>query len=597
MAEVADLLDGFQIGPHKVYPRREQISVDGEMRHVEPKVMQVLVTLAEHAQNTVSREDLLNRVWADAVVGDEVISRAVSLLRTLLGDDRTKPRFIRTVPRLGYELIVEATPLAGKPGKPLVRISAAVAACAVILICAVWWINVANEPASIAVLPFRVADNPDQLGALRQAIADDILALIDDARGISGVAKRSSFALIEPNSNIQSMGESLGASFIVDGDLASNPQGEVRATVYLVDVDTGTNLWTIQLSKRSASALQQAVVGGIQEALATHTGATFPRSKRSVAPLDQNAYRAYLEAKYHWSVRGEQRMSRSIELLRKAIELEPEFSAAHLALAQALALEPFYNDKDLTTQFALARAALANAIALNSTLSSDALALEGFMLMRERRWDQAISALEQSLKEKPDSPLGNYWYATILAQIGHYDRSVRFAERAFELDPTSAVLGDRVAVSNMWAGNLARAEEQYDLAFRLGHIETVQRKSYAMFLYRRGRYKEMVELLTRAGLPAAWGAAFESALTDAALRPAAVAATRQAIEDDHIPTQYRFGIWLLLGEASAAFDSFDMSLKNPDAEILWASEAQILRDHDRFAPLLEQLNLSAYLRD
>ena len=79
MAEVADLLDGFQIGPHKVYPRREQISVDGEMRHVEPKVMQVLVTLAEHAQNTVSREDLLNRVWADAVVGDEVISRAVSL--------------------------------------------------------------------------------------------------------------------------------------------------------------------------------------------------------------------------------------------------------------------------------------------------------------------------------------------------------------------------------------------------------------------------------------------------------------------------------------------------------------------------------------
>ena len=112
-----DLKSGFMLGECIVEPQRERVIVDGEVHHLEPKVMQVLVELAAHAQQPVTREALLDSVWSDTVVGEEVLSRAVSLLRSTLGDERTNPRFIRTIPRRGYELIlpVQALPAESPP--------------------------------------------------------------------------------------------------------------------------------------------------------------------------------------------------------------------------------------------------------------------------------------------------------------------------------------------------------------------------------------------------------------------------------------------------------------------------------------------------
>ena len=103
----SNLLDGFTVGDFQVFPREEKIVGGDSSHHVEPKVMQVLVTLASNAGHTVSRDQILEEVWSDAVVGDEVLSRAISLLRGYFGDERTSPRYIRTVPRKGYELIAE----------------------------------------------------------------------------------------------------------------------------------------------------------------------------------------------------------------------------------------------------------------------------------------------------------------------------------------------------------------------------------------------------------------------------------------------------------------------------------------------------------
>ena len=77
--------------------------------------MGVLLCLAEHAPQVVTREQFIAEVWNGRIVTDEVLSRAVSLLRSVLEDDAQAPRFVRTVPRVGYALIapVEAlTPAA-----------------------------------------------------------------------------------------------------------------------------------------------------------------------------------------------------------------------------------------------------------------------------------------------------------------------------------------------------------------------------------------------------------------------------------------------------------------------------------------------------
>jgi DNA-binding winged helix-turn-helix (wHTH) protein len=73
----------------------------GEFR-LEPKVMQVLVQLAEQAGEVVPKQRLLQTVWADTFVGDEVLSRAISELQRAFGDDPKAPQFIQTIPKGGY---------------------------------------------------------------------------------------------------------------------------------------------------------------------------------------------------------------------------------------------------------------------------------------------------------------------------------------------------------------------------------------------------------------------------------------------------------------------------------------------------------------
>jgi DNA-binding winged helix-turn-helix (wHTH) protein len=67
--------------------------------------MQVLALLATHRGRVVTKERILQNVWADTFVGDEVLSRAISELRRVLGDNAKSPKFIQTIPKGGYRLI------------------------------------------------------------------------------------------------------------------------------------------------------------------------------------------------------------------------------------------------------------------------------------------------------------------------------------------------------------------------------------------------------------------------------------------------------------------------------------------------------------
>src|SRR4029450_8893114 len=96
-------MDGaFSIGDWRADPSLHSITgAAGEVR-LEPKVMQVLVEMAERPGQVVSKERLLHTVWADTFVGDEVLARAISELRRVFGDDPKSPRFIQTIPKGGY---------------------------------------------------------------------------------------------------------------------------------------------------------------------------------------------------------------------------------------------------------------------------------------------------------------------------------------------------------------------------------------------------------------------------------------------------------------------------------------------------------------
>jgi len=92
----------FRIGPWLVQPSLNTVSQNGASTRLEPKVMEVLVCLAEHTGEVVPKETLLQTVWPNTFVTDDVLKRSVSALRRVLKDDAHESRIIETIPKRGY---------------------------------------------------------------------------------------------------------------------------------------------------------------------------------------------------------------------------------------------------------------------------------------------------------------------------------------------------------------------------------------------------------------------------------------------------------------------------------------------------------------
>jgi len=97
---------GFILDGWEVMPLAGSLKKNDHQVHIEPKVMDVLVCLARHQGEVVTREDLLSEVWGKVIVTDDAINRCISEVRTVLGDTDRQRNYIRTIPRRGYSLIV-----------------------------------------------------------------------------------------------------------------------------------------------------------------------------------------------------------------------------------------------------------------------------------------------------------------------------------------------------------------------------------------------------------------------------------------------------------------------------------------------------------
>src|SRR5450755_4977674 len=92
----------FRFADIEVREREFSLIKGGEVLPVEPKAFRVLLILLRNPQKLITKEELLNAVWGDAAVTENSLTRSIALLRRLLGDDTHEPRYIGTVPTVGY---------------------------------------------------------------------------------------------------------------------------------------------------------------------------------------------------------------------------------------------------------------------------------------------------------------------------------------------------------------------------------------------------------------------------------------------------------------------------------------------------------------
>ena len=101
----------FDLGEARVRPRLHRIETGGRVVRIEPKAMRVLLCLVEGDGEVVTREQLLAAAWPETYVSEDVLNRAICQLRKALGDEPRVPRFIETIPRVGYRLLALVDPV------------------------------------------------------------------------------------------------------------------------------------------------------------------------------------------------------------------------------------------------------------------------------------------------------------------------------------------------------------------------------------------------------------------------------------------------------------------------------------------------------
>jgi DNA-binding winged helix-turn-helix (wHTH) protein len=121
-AELAARPD-FTLGLAAISPSTRTIAGPGGAADVEPRVMQVLVVLADAAGQVVTRGTLFDRCWGGVYVGDDSLNRAIAAVRKLAAEIGGGSFEVETIPRTGYRLTgADATPLSqasnGVPVQP-----------------------------------------------------------------------------------------------------------------------------------------------------------------------------------------------------------------------------------------------------------------------------------------------------------------------------------------------------------------------------------------------------------------------------------------------------------------------------------------------
>ena len=142
----------FMLGELTVDANQNTVSRGPTSFSVEPRLMRVIVKLAQKAGNVVGRADLLSEISDHAYVSDESLTQAISKIRQIFGDTSRQPKFIKTIPRKGYVLLVQpklAQPSAVKTEKSENWLSKATTRQLIILVLvaltaaalAIWWVG------------------------------------------------------------------------------------------------------------------------------------------------------------------------------------------------------------------------------------------------------------------------------------------------------------------------------------------------------------------------------------------------------------------------------------------------------------------------
>ena len=457
---------GFRIGSWDVYPQQNLLKSPEHTKTLEPKVMDVLVFLAERQGEVVSRQQILDAVWREVVVGDEVVSRAVSLLRTELGDDQKNPRYLKTISKRGYCLIADVILASSNEPQHVASESDAFASAstknptesiarrtmrkpsftiATVLALALAYFaydifllqpesdpNVGNIGMSIAVLPFvNMSPDPDN-EYFSDGLSEELLNLLTKIPELRVAARTSSFSYKAQDVNITQIGEELNVTHVLEGSVRKTGN-DVRIAAQLVRVDNGFQLWseTFDRTLDDIFVVQDEIAKAVVDKLRINLLGTMPEVRKT----DPEVYSLYLRGNYFINLGGEENLEKAFAALKQALAIDPDYAPAWVSLQLAYGFQlrsmPAAGEEIL----ALQSAAIERALTIDENLASAWAALAYQRNHYDLDWHGARIAIEKALRLEPNNTNVIGPAASLASTFGRLSEAIELFEKNVSLDP------------------------------------------------------------------------------------------------------------------------------------------------------------------
>lgn len=439
-----------------------------------PKAVGTLLLLVENAGAVVDKEELLKKVWHDAIVEEGSLTRTISILRKALG--KTEQQYIATISKRGYRFVA---PVSAKGGRsPLSSRGASV----------------------LVVLPFENLSGDATQEYFNDGLTEEMITQLSrlNPDRLRVIARTSAMRYKWSNTSIREIGREMGVSHVLEGSVRREA-GRVRIAVQLIQVSDETHIWADTYERNLGDILK--VQSEVSQAVARQIRIKLtPQEVRRLATVREvspGAYEAYLKGRHLWNKRTEEGMRKSITYYEDAIRENPEYATAYAGIADSYVMLACRGMVPAKETFRKAKTAARKALDLDSELG-EAHGSLAHVRLHDWDWEGLERDFQRAIELNPAEGIVYYWFGEFLMSLGRPDEAIAVTEKAFQTDPLSAVIGASL-------GMILYLARKYDQAATvLQHMQEISPEHFlphmrmGLVRIQQARYKDAIQELKTA---------------------------------------------------------------------------------------------------
>lgn len=297
----------------------------------------------------------------------------------------------------------------------------------------------ADPRPSVAVMPFAAMSGSGEQSYFADGLTEDVTTALARNSELQVIARDSTYAAHGQDTDVRKLGAKLGVDYVVEGS-ARRESDQLRVSAQLIDVKTGTHLWSRSFDRQVADVftVQSELTTEIVAQIAPYIG----RSEAAAAaerPTDNlQAYDLVLQARnrYRHGVNDPQDILEARGFYQRALEMDPSYAAARAGLALTFIASVAQSDGGWANapelQLGLSEARQAVRLDPNLGLGYQVIS---FGLALQGDYSGGLQAARRAVELNPNDPDSMMALAKAQVRFGEYDDAVANAERARRLHP------------------------------------------------------------------------------------------------------------------------------------------------------------------